>query len=118
MLDISARFTPFRMVLGRREPVELMVELSNKGSEEKTASIEIVLGRKLSLDRVGYKATEIKRIPNFKPGERKCYYYSIWPKGITEPGEETVIIKATEHYEGNYGLAKKESIEKLGLKIE
>ena len=117
MIEINARFTPYRLILERRAPVELMIELVNKGDKEKLASLEIVLGRQLSLDRVGYKATDLRRIPAFKPGEKKFFYYKIWPKGINSSGEETVIVKAMEHHE-NYNLLKKEFMEKLNLKIE
>ncbi len=34
MIDIRTTFTPFRMKLGRREPVQLSLELINRGEED------------------------------------------------------------------------------------
>jgi len=80
-------------------------------------SLEVKLGARLSLDRVGYKTSDIKRIDAIKPEEVKAFYFSIWPKNAASATEEPVRIRATEH-DGNFSLAKEEYFENLSLKIE
>ncbi|HLD58256.1 MAG TPA: hypothetical protein VI977_01265 [archaeon] len=117
MIAIDARFAPFRMVLNRREPVQLKIEVKNTGDSAEMVSLEVKLGARLSLDRVGYKTSDIKRIDAIKPEEVKAFYFSIWPKNAASATEEPVRIRATEH-DGNFSLAKEEYFENLSLKIE
>jgi hypothetical protein len=117
MIGINARFTPFRMVLKRREPVELRIELTNKSAEEKMASLELKISPRLSLDRVGYKTSDIKRLPKFNPGEKKTFYYEIWPKNPGAYSEEKVVLRILEH-KGNYSEVENEVSEDMSIKIE
>jgi hypothetical protein len=117
MIGINAKFAPYRMVLNRREPVQLKVELANKGSETEMVSLEVKIGARLSLDRVGYKTSDIKRIDALQPKQSKIVYFDIWPKNASRTSEEPVRIRATEH-NGNYNSTKDEYFENLSLTIE
>ncbi|MBN1941153.1 MAG: hypothetical protein JW772_03145 [Candidatus Diapherotrites archaeon] len=117
MIDIDASFAPYRLVLARREPVELRVDIANRGKEDKFATLEVKTSSRLSLDRVGYKTSDLKRLPVLKPGERKCFYFQIWPKNAQPGTEETVLIKTVETHAQSRQV-KKEYIEKKSIAVE
>ncbi|MDD5148609.1 MAG: hypothetical protein PHH08_04060 [Candidatus ainarchaeum sp.] len=114
---MKAKFSPFRMVLARREPVELKVDLTNKDAAMAILSLEIKLGARLSVDRVGYKTSDIKRIPELKAGETKTFYFDIWPKNAASATEESVKLILTEH-EGSFNAVKDQNSENMTLRID
>jgi hypothetical protein len=117
MIAINAKFSPFRMILARREPVELKVDLTNKDKANAILTLEIKLGARLSLDRIGYKTSDIKRIPELKAGERKTFYFNIWPKNAGSATEEPVRLILTEH-EGGFNSEKNQATENMSLRID
>jgi len=117
MLEVVNFFTPFRMRLSRREPVQLRVELANKGKDDAMASLTINLGSQLSFEKGGYKTRATERISSLPPGEKKKFYYEIWPKQATRNGPVAVQIIASEHYQ-NFNYVVKEYRKDTELVIE
>ena len=117
MIAINAKFSPFRMILARREPVELKIDLTNKDKANAVLTLEIKLGARLSVDRVGYKTSDIKRIPELKAGETKTFYFDIWPKNAASATEEPVTLILTEH-EGSFNAVRDQATEYMSLKID
>ncbi|MDD5163647.1 MAG: hypothetical protein PHD95_05580 [Candidatus ainarchaeum sp.] len=117
MIAINAKFSPFRMILARRGPVELKVDLANKDKANAILTLEIKLGSRLSLDRVGYKTSDIKRIESLKAGETKTLYFDIWPKNAASSTEEPVRLILTEH-EGSFNEVKDQTTENMSLRID
>lgn len=116
-ISINTHFHPFRMVLARKKPIQLTVELINRGEEEKIVSLELMLSRTLSLDKSGLVTGKIERIPSFKPGEKKKYYFDIYQKAHTTIGEIPVILKVYEHYR-DYKYIQKEFTKNLSITVQ
>ncbi len=105
------------MKLSKREPVTLQLEIGNDSEETKIISVHIALGKQLSFEKGGYKTEELIRLPKLAPGEKKRYYYEVFPKAATRTEEQPVHIKVLEHYR-DFNYVKSEFTKKLGLKVE
>lgn len=117
MLSINTNFHPFRMNLKNKEPVQLTVEIINRGQKEKMLSLQLALARELSLDKSGIVNTATKKIESLKPGESKIFYFDIYSKVMTRPGEKDVVLKVLEHYR-DFKFIQKEHTEKMTLRVE
>jgi len=116
MIETRTSFNPFKMKIGRKEPVVLSVELSNTGVEQEIVSLDLDLGKQFSLERTGFKATSAKRMPEFKPGTSKKFYFDIWPKQMLRQGERNIALRITEHYRDfNYIKRKHDRMLKLSV---
>ena len=115
---INTKFTPFRLAMHKKEPVQLYVELVNKSREDKKLIYELSLGAGISLDKSGIKTHESKKIEPLKAGEKKFYYYQIFPKPIAHAGEAPVTITLTEPYDENYEFVKKRYTKEITLTVE
>jgi len=114
MIEIRTNFTPYKMKISRREPVVLSLELINSGKEKEIVSFEFVLGQQFSLEKTGYKSEKTEKIPAFGPGEKKKYYFEIWPKQMLRAGEQGMRLTVIEHYQSfNYVKRKQEKVLKL-----
>jgi len=98
MIEIRSTFTPFKMKISRREPITLSVELSNSGSDTEIVTMNLNLGDQFSLEKTGYKNIAIKKMPEFKAGDSKKFYFDIWPKQMARAGEQGIKLAVTEHY--------------------
>ncbi len=117
MIDIATTYTPIRHKLSTKEPVNLKVVLHNKGKESRMISMELRLNRNLSLDKSGFRGSDVKRLEKFGKGEKKEFYYEIWPKQSTSPGEQPVEIVVAEHY-NNFNYVEKEQRKSIPLTVE
>lgn len=114
MIEARTTFTPFKMRISRREPVSLSVELVNSGNEPEIVSLELNLGNLFSLEKTGYKSQVLEKIPEFKVGESKKFYYDLWPKQMVRQGEQGLKLSVIEHYKGfNYVKRKYDKVLKL-----
>jgi hypothetical protein len=107
MLDIKTNFMPYAMTLSRREPVELFVEIKNKGEEACALTLQIYTTHRLALDSGGLKNIQQTRVENFKPNEKKNWYFKLFPKVTTEIGENPVEVKIAEHHGNDFTLIKR-----------
>jgi len=117
MIDINTKFTPFRLKLSRREPVQLFVELHNAGNADEIVTMEVYLSSQLSFDKSGFRTADTQAIKPLKAGERKHFYYDIWPKASARIEEQPVQIKVLQHYKDMNHVLKKTERD-LGLIVE
>ena len=117
MIEIINGFNPFRMKLSRREPVQLSVEVVNRGADDTMVTLEVSLPGQLSMEHGGYRKNDVQKIPQLKPGERKRFYYELWPKQATRIGDEHVLIAAVEHHQ-SFDYVKKEYRKTVPLPVE
>jgi hypothetical protein len=115
---INTKFTPFRLSLRKKEPVQLYVELVNKENQDKRLLYELLLGAGISLDRPGIKNKETKRFEPLKAGEKKFFYYQIFPKPNAYNGEIPVSISLIEPEDENYEFVKARYKKEFTLTIE
>ncbi len=115
-LNISSIFYPYRLILRRKEPVELKVEVTNKGDKDKMVSIQLMMDRNLALDKSGLKSAAMEKIDSLKPNEKKTFVYNVFPKGFTPPGTYSIKLKTMEHYQ-SYSYADKEYLKELPLVV-
>jgi len=115
---INANFFPLRMSLRRKEPVQLKVEVQNRGSNSKTLSLGVVVARSLALDKGGLKGSTSERVEALLPGERKTFYFDVFPKPqFADVGEYPVEVTVKE-YGKNYTDVLEEYEKFLDLKVE
>jgi hypothetical protein len=107
VLDIKTNFMPYAMVLSRKEPIELSLEIKNKGEETCSLTIQLYTSHRLALDSGGLKNSQQIQLENFKPNEKKQWYFKLFPKVTTEIGENPVQLKITEHYGNDFNLVKR-----------
>ncbi|MBN2067105.1 MAG: hypothetical protein JW744_01415 [Candidatus Diapherotrites archaeon] len=117
MIEIKTSFNPFRMKLGRKEPVQLCIELVNKDAENTMLSMTLNLGAQFSIEKSGYKTSALERISELKPGASKKFYYEIWPKQSARPGQQPMQLTVLEHYQ-NFNYVKKEYKKNISLNVE
>lgn len=115
-ISVNTHFHPFRLVLGRKEPVELAVEVINRGEEAKMLTLELAISRQLALDRGGLKNGALERMDRLEPNERKNFYYRVYPKQLTQPGEHSVLVNVLEHY-NDYKYVQKQNKKKFALTV-
>ncbi len=115
---ISTKFTPFRMSLHRKETMQLFVELANKSREDKKILFEMRLGVGISLDKSGLKTKEEKRIEPLASGEKKFFYFQIFPKANIRNGEIPITITVFEPHDEAYEFVKARYTKQISLTVE
>jgi hypothetical protein len=95
---INAYFTPYRLAARKLEPVELTVELTNRGQIEKLMSMEIIPAQQLAFDRGGLKRKIVEKLGELKPNEKRTYYYHVWPRTIGREGSYPLVVMVLEHH--------------------
>lgn len=115
---INTKFNPFRLSLRRKEPVQLDVEIANKSGEDKNILFSIVLGQGISLDKSGIKTREEKKIEPLKAGDKKFFYYRVFPKPNANYGETPIAITVIEPHDEAYEFVKKRYTKHISLTIE
>lgn len=117
MVNIKTELSPLRMVLNKKDPVELMVQITNDADKTRLVSFDIILGNHLAFEKQGRTNAKTKHLGEMAPGERVISYFSIYPKMSVEKGEHPILISAIEHYTSyQYILGKKNK--QLGLRVE
>ncbi len=117
MLSINTHFHPFRLNLSRREPVQLSVEIINRGKESKMLTMELMLTRQFGLNKGGLQSGISKRIESLKPEETKLFYFDIYPKQMTRKGEHPIILNVFEHYR-SFDFVERTHVKKMSLPVE
>lgn len=115
---INTKFTPFRLSLIKKEPVQLYLELVNKTGEDKKILFEINLGTGISFDKSGFKTSDSKKFEPLKAGEKKFYYYQIFPKQSAQYGETPISIKLFEPHDENYEFVKTKYSKEITLTVQ
>ena len=118
MIDIRTELSPLRMVLARRNPVELMVELNNNTNKTQMITLTIDLGNQLAFDKGGRTSIQTKHIDKFQPGEHMRDYYNIYPRPVTDQGEHALVITIDEHYNNSYQYVQSKKSKELVLRVE
>jgi len=118
MIDLKAELSPIRMVLARREPVELMIELNNNTNKDQMVSIEIHAGDMLAFDKGGRMNVQSKKITAFKAGEHLRDYYHIYPRPTANKSIQTIRIEVNEHFNGSFQYVQSKKIKELTLRID
>ncbi len=95
MAYIKTSFFPYRLVLMRKEPVQLMVTVRNDQKEARAYSIETEVGRSLSIGNAGAKMSDFKHLGTLAPGQEKTIYYDIFAKA--HAGDETIPVDLRIH---------------------
>ncbi len=103
MVSIRTSFYPFRLIMARKEPVQLTIDLKNDKDETKAYSVQLELPRSLSLDRVGPKINEYKMLGNLNPGQEKRVYYTIFAKANADENREPIELHVHEHPKDSKG---------------
>ena len=119
MIDLRAELSPIRMVLSRREPVELMIELNNNTNKDQMISIELFSGDELAFDKGGRMSVQSKKITVFKAGERMRDYYHIYPRpNASSHSTQTIRIELNEHFNGSFQYVQSKKIKELTLRVD
>jgi hypothetical protein len=95
MVHIKTAFFPYRMVLMRKEPVQLTIGIRNDQKEARAYSIELEVGRSLSIGNAGAKMNDFKHLGTLSPGQEKTIYYDIFAKA--HAGEESIPVDVRIH---------------------
>jgi hypothetical protein len=113
---ISTEYNPFRLSLTQKKPVRLTVVLSNEDKQAKMVTFELAMDDALSLDKAGYRSSDIQRFDSFPGRETKKLYFDLWPKGYAQKGELSVNVRVFEHHE-SYTYVKREYSKNIPLTV-
>ena len=116
-LEVKSNLYPYRLIMKRRTPVELTIDLKNNSNETKLVSFQLALARKLSLDKGGLKNMEMRQLGHLKPLENKRFYFEIFPKMGIVPADYPIKIQVLEHYD-SYNYVAKKITKNISLKVE
>jgi len=116
-MELVTRFTPFRMKLSNREPVQLSVEVVNNESADKLLTVSTILSKALSFDRGGYRVDASEKIEKLAPDKSRKFYYELFPKPGIRIGEIPVKVKLTEYY-NSFDYVQNEIVKSTSLKVE
>src|SRR3989338_862397 len=117
-VSINGTFFPLRLSLRRKEPVELKVEIVNRGNNSKMLTVGVTVARSLSLDKGGLKNNATERVEALLPGEKRTFYFNIFARPqFADSGEFPVGISVKE-YGRNYSEIIEEYEKQMGLKVE
>ena len=117
MVSVKSNLFPYRMVLKRREPVQLSVQVKNDSGEEKLVSLEVLLPRELGLDKGGLKSKEVVKIGKLLPNQEKILYFDIFPKSTTSKMEYPVNVTLLEHYK-DFNYVNSRHSKELQLRVD
>ena len=116
-IKVDYKFTPFRLVMRRKEPVAMEVVLKNTGTDNAKLSVKVVLSRELSLDKGGLKTAALERIDSLESGATKIFHYDISAKHSTTAGDHPIHIIVDEHYR-DYTYIKNSNKTEAELQVE
>jgi len=105
-IKIECSFHPLRMALHRREPVELGVTVTNQDPGPKKLSVKLLVSKDLSLSKGGFKEMAIERVESLGGKDSRRFYFEIYPKQMTSPGEQPIQVIVEEHATGFHDLAR------------
>lgn len=98
MINIVSSIYPYRLNIKEKEPIELIVKITNKGNETKLLSYDIALDPALSLDKSGLKKAAGQRMGEIKPDETKIFKFPIYAFQGIKPGNHDIMFAVNEHY--------------------
>lgn len=101
MVQVRTNLYPYRLVLARKEPVQLTVDITNDLSETRGYSIEVNVPRSLGLERAGAKIQDYKLLGDFSPGQEKRLYYDIFHKATVDAQSYPIHVFVHEHEKGS-----------------
>ncbi|MCX8158441.1 MAG: hypothetical protein N3D73_02125 [Candidatus Diapherotrites archaeon] len=114
MIDINYYFNPLRLVISRKEPTKLVIELENRDISEKEISVAIVLPKELAFGKGKFKRDLVERFKGFKPQEKKILTYEIFPNiPYIRPGEYKIKLVVSEYTRPN--IADRQQVKELTL---
>jgi len=116
-ISIATTFHPFRLVLSRKKPIELTIELVNRKDKDTMMTLQIMLSKQLSLDKSGLISNDVKRIDKLEPDNKKRFVFDIYPKPYVEAGEYPVRIKVLEHYQ-QFKFVEREYTKNLTVSVD
>ncbi|HLC36253.1 MAG TPA: hypothetical protein VJK05_01440 [archaeon] len=115
-LSLNARLFPYRLLLSRKKPVELEIEISNKGDKPRLLSLEVLTPRGISLDRAGLKKGDARQLGEFPPGVKR-FKFDLFPSQSIENGEHLIEVTLVDHHQ-SYQFVTKKLVKKVSLLIE
>ena len=118
MIDVKAELTPFRMVLARREPLQLLIEMTNNSNKVQMVSLEISGGNYLAFDKGGRMRILTKKFDSFKPGETIRDYYNVYPAANADRAEDVITVLVAEHYNGSYQYIQSKKVKEISVRID
>lgn len=114
---VKTSFHPYRMVIKRKEKVEMIVEITNISEEEKMTSLTVQTPKGLSLNETLNVNSLEKRLGVLKPKQTARIFFNIHPRFDTPPGPKEISLKLTEHHK-SYDFVSDQFDSKIILKTE
>ena len=116
-LEIKSNLFPYRMVLKRKEPVELSVAVTNNSPDKKLVSLQIAMARAIALDKGGLKNGVHQRLGELNPRESKQFYFHVFPKQGIKTMSYPIQVRVLEHF-NSYDYIAGKVVKNLELKVE
>ena len=106
MVYVKTTFFPYRLILNRKQPVQLTIDIRNDEGKEKHFAMEVDVPRALGLDSTGPRSSDYKNLGALAAGQEKRFYYDIHGKAASEDTEYPVVVKVHEIVPGSRDILK------------
>ena len=101
-MKVRTSFLPIRLVVEKKSPVTLHVEIKNTEEATRNYSVIISLPGKLGFDRVGLAKEHRERVSELPPNEWGEARFKIYPKFGLKPGMYNIDVYVREHPAGRF----------------
>ncbi len=116
MISIATTMYPYRLVLSRKKPIELKIDLTNRHEKATMVTMQVTASRNLAFDKSGLKASYMARIEKFAPNDKKNFLLDVFPKGYVSAGDYDITIKVLEHF-NTYDYVTREYTKNLTVAV-
>jgi hypothetical protein len=106
-LELKSNLFPYRLILSRKEPVELSVKVTNNSPDKKLVTMQIAMARAIALDRGGLKKGADQRLGEMEPGQSKEFVFQVFPKHGVKAAAYPIQIRLIEHFNSYEYIARK-----------
>ncbi|MEM3841319.1 MAG: hypothetical protein QXN59_01325 [Candidatus Micrarchaeaceae archaeon] len=98
---VTTEWFPYKFYSNKKGSSILFVKLKNLTNEPLLTSFLVELPGKLSFDEIGLAKEKLTKVGEIKPMEEKELRFNVFNSIGIEPGEYTVTLTTTAHYQ-NY----------------
>ena len=97
---ITLSFTPLRLSAYKKNPVTLIVKITNNLDKEQLVSVDALLpsNSMLGFDGIGVNKINETKVGKIMPGEKKEARIEIWANNQTKKGKYPIEVRVYSHY--------------------
>ena len=101
MVFVRTSLFPYRLVLARKQPVQLSIDIRNDEGKDKPFVLEVEVPRALGLESSGPKCMDTKNLGVIPAGKQLRLYYDIHGKAASDDTTYPISVRVLELIPGS-----------------